>query len=440
MSATNIKAGRAFVEIIAELDPLKKSLLKGTAELRSWGQSLARVGSMISGVWATIAGSAVVGTLAASVKAFTDVGSQLNDMAGRTGVAASELQVLAFAAKQTGASLTDVEMALRNMARNGFSVSDFSVIGQSIASIEDPSARAAKALEVFGKSGTKLLPMFAELNSLRAQSAALGPILSDEDVRRADELGDAFGALGEAAKRLQAQTGSSLATPLTEVTNILTGATAAAGDLSNALGNLSGNALPGLRQFLSEDTGFMRAMAGPGSQRVRAQLSVMIGMLESLGARGRAAAQSNQALADSTETVADSMEKAADATKQMADAIESGEKRRASLVREFETPREAFERKQREIEAALAELQRTRAGGFISQEQFRGESTALHEARRRNMAKENERLARHRPAERPAPRGRDCWAAVRRRPNAKCLRKPRKPASTSPAWTEKWTA
>ena len=55
----------------------------------------------------------VLGFLAAGTAQFAEYGSQLNDMSIRTGIAASTLGELKYAAEQSGASLEDVESGVR---------------------------------------------------------------------------------------------------------------------------------------------------------------------------------------------------------------------------------------------------------------------------------------------------------------------------------------
>src|SRR5690349_2846317 len=140
----------------------------------------------------TALGGAIIAPIAGAIAHFVKFGSELNDMSARTGVAASSLAEMKFAAEQTGASLADVEAGLRKMAKEGHNVKDFDQIAATITAIEDPSARAAAAMEIFGKSGTKLLPMLANLKALREEARGAGLVPSDEAVSVADALGDAF--------------------------------------------------------------------------------------------------------------------------------------------------------------------------------------------------------------------------------------------------------
>lgn len=121
MAATSgaIRAGRAFIEIMGDDSKLQQTLKGVQTRLKNFGASIAATGGALIG-----AGSAIVAPLVGAAVAFAKAGAELDDAAGRTGVSASKLQELAFAAEQSGASLTDVEAGLRGMAKFSKQVAD----------------------------------------------------------------------------------------------------------------------------------------------------------------------------------------------------------------------------------------------------------------------------------------------------------------------------
>lgn len=383
MSAAAIKAGEAFVKISANMDSLRAGLNQAKGHLKSFGSSLSGIGSAISGMWAAVAGSAAVGALAATVKTLMDVGGQFADMSARTGLAASSLIDLAFAAGQTGATVQDLEAALRAMAKNGLNVNDFEKVGQGIASIQDPTERAARAMEVFGKSGTRLLPMFAELNTLKQQSKLLGPALTNEDVKAADSLGDSFGSLTEAVSRLGQQTATVLAPGLERLLHLMTGLVVETNKFQHA--QKSG--------FTSFATGVLGAAAGGAAGAGR-----IVG-LPDFTASGKAAMAEAKNLADAAEQ-ADGMQT------QNAKAREAAEKAAAaaarqrvefqrhinSLIQESLTPEEQFLQKQREIIDAMVDLQHAMASGMFHPKLLNAQNAGLRTALGRLQQAEAERL------------------------------------------------
>lgn len=215
MSAKEIRAGKAYVELSIR-DKLTQGLRSAWGRLKAFAgmvkTAFFAVTGAIAGITAAI--SAAVTPIVMMAKHFSDVGSELNDMAARTGVAVETLSQMKYAAEQTGASLSDVEMALRTMARKGIPVEKFDELAKAIAAIEDPSERAAAAMQIFGKSGTKLLPMLREWDDLRERAQRLGLVVTTEEAEKADELGDRFDDLGRTWDRLKVKAGASFAEPM----------------------------------------------------------------------------------------------------------------------------------------------------------------------------------------------------------------------------------
>lgn len=210
--ASEIRAGRAFVEIAAKDKGFAAGLDKAAKRLKAFGKTVTMIGGAVTAFAG--AGFAVLGKAIAS---FTESGSNLVDMAARTGASVEALSALGYAAGQTGASLDDVEKAMRKAAKAGIGPDKFEETLAAIAAIPEPAARAAKAMEVFGKSGTKLLPMGAELAALTAEAKALGLVMSGEDAKAADKLGDAWDRLKATGSALQNIVGAALAESLTKL-------------------------------------------------------------------------------------------------------------------------------------------------------------------------------------------------------------------------------
>src|SRR5690349_5888763 len=157
---SDIQAGKAHVELYVKNSALVKGLRAAQQSLQGLGTKIATIGAGM-----TAMGGAIVAPIAGAIAHFVKFGSELNDMSARTGLAASSIAELKFAAEQTGGSLEDVEAGLRNMARKGLG-NDIDAQAARISAIQDPAERAKEAIETFGKSGTKLLPMLANLKAL----------------------------------------------------------------------------------------------------------------------------------------------------------------------------------------------------------------------------------------------------------------------------------
>lgn len=235
---SDIEAGRAFVRLFLK-DDLTKALA-GT--LKSAGDSIKAAGvtAMKTGAGMTAAGLAIVTPIVGAVKHFAGFGDQLDKMSLRTGVAAPALAELGFAAEQSGADIGTVEMGVRLMQRRlvdlaqgskeaadsfailGLSATDlqglrpedqFQLIADRIAAIEDPTKRAGAALEIFGRSGTMLVPMLSDLKALRQEARDLGIVPSDEEVKNAAKVTDAINRVRRTVGAMIFDIGASLAEP-----------------------------------------------------------------------------------------------------------------------------------------------------------------------------------------------------------------------------------
>lgn len=135
-----------------------------------------------------------------------DFGAQLADQTAQTGVAVDKLMELQFAFELAGMTAKDVQPALAKLQKNiaeaatgsaqaseKFSIMGVALdeikglsadeqlmkIGDAINKIENPTQRAAMAMDIFGKSGGKLLTFFSDMgmesvrNSLGKQSAVM---------------------------------------------------------------------------------------------------------------------------------------------------------------------------------------------------------------------------------------------------------------------------
>ena len=106
-------AGKAVVEIGLNSKALTKGLSKVQAKIKKVGAGLTNIGAKI-----TAAGLAGVAPFALATKTFANFGDQIAKTARRTGVSATAISQLAFAAERSGETLKDVEGGIKRLARN----------------------------------------------------------------------------------------------------------------------------------------------------------------------------------------------------------------------------------------------------------------------------------------------------------------------------------
>lgn len=200
-----IEAGRAFVKFLLD----DKELNKGLAGIANKLQKFGAIGmASMTPVLTAFGGFAM---------AAADTGGALIDMSGRTGMSVETLSELGYVAEQTGASLEDVEKAAHFLQKNGLDPNKFQEIAEKVAEIPDPVKRAQAAMKAFGKrTGPALLPMIDGLAEGIKRARELNLVMSTEDAKAADDLGDAMGDVKDQLGALAVAMGVAVAGPLTD--------------------------------------------------------------------------------------------------------------------------------------------------------------------------------------------------------------------------------
>jgi len=242
-----IRAGRAFVELGVS-DKLTAGLRRAQKQLEAFGAGLRSVGTRLAGI-----GAAAITALLGTAKSSSDTGDMLDKMSQRTGVSVEALSELGFAADLSGTDLETLESGLRNMQRTlteaaqgsksagealgrlGLSAAQlaglspdeqFKVLAERLSQIRDPALRAALAMEVFGKAGTKLLPLMADgaagIEAMQEEARRLGLTVSTETARDAAALNDALGTLWKVLKQGVFTIGGALAPTLKDLAERIT--------------------------------------------------------------------------------------------------------------------------------------------------------------------------------------------------------------------------
>lgn len=246
VSSSVVSAGKAFVELGVDDTALQKGLNKAAAKLRAFGKVLSSIGKAFMG-----AGAAVAAPLAIMGRQFANTGADLLDMSKRTGMSVEALSALQYAAAQTGSSLEDVETATKHMqktlveAASGsegamtalaalhLQIKDFKGLNpdqqfqkltSALAALPDPTMRAGLAMQLFGRSGTSILPMIEEMDSLQARFKKLGFGETTDQAKQAKELKSAFTDVSFAARYIAVSVGSALAPTLKHLAEVVAGA------------------------------------------------------------------------------------------------------------------------------------------------------------------------------------------------------------------------
>lgn len=180
------------------------------------------------------AGAAVTGAIALSIKSFAQAGDEIQKMALRTGLTTESLSELKFALEQSGSNIEGFEKGIRRMSSFiqdgrdgltettraldslGIAVSDFdgmspeqafTTLSSALAGVEDDLTQAALAQDIFGRSGTALIPLLAQgtagIEALKQEAHDLGIVFDQDAADAAARLVDANNTLKKSFQGVQ---------------------------------------------------------------------------------------------------------------------------------------------------------------------------------------------------------------------------------------------
>ena len=216
---------------IGDLD--QKAGAASSGGLTRFGGALKTAGLAAAGLGIAAAGAAAAFGVQ-SVRKFAQAGDEIHKMAIRTGFSAETLSELRHAAALSGTDLQTLERGVARMQRTlgdasegtgaavdalgklGLKYEDlaglnpeqqFETIAARLADMEDPTLRAATAQEIFGRSGTNLLPMLADgsegLAAMRKEAHDLGIVMDEDAAASAAEFNDNMERVRGAVTRAQ---------------------------------------------------------------------------------------------------------------------------------------------------------------------------------------------------------------------------------------------
>lgn len=175
--------------------------------------------------------TAAIAGLAGLTKQAIDSADQMGDTAQRMGISTESLSALAYAAKFGDVSLEQLKGGFNQLNKSIVESTDanskaagafkylgvetknadgslrktdevFKDVADKLSKMPDGASKAAVAMEVFGKSGTEMLPMLNMgkdgLEEFRLEAESLGLILSQETADQAGDFNDSIDRVGNA--------------------------------------------------------------------------------------------------------------------------------------------------------------------------------------------------------------------------------------------------
>lgn len=217
---------RLAVSLDLQTASFERGSKKAQAEAKTLRNTMSKAAGAISTAFAGLVSIQVVQQFRDMTRAAIDAAGGLGEEAAALGVTTAELQEYRYAATQVGLEQAEMDKGLEQLTRRlgeaaqgtkapqealerlGISMAQISgktagevlpLIADGMAKIEDPTQRAAIAVDLFGRAGQKLATLLAggsaEVNKLRDAAHELGIVLSDEDIQHADEVADKLSAL-----------------------------------------------------------------------------------------------------------------------------------------------------------------------------------------------------------------------------------------------------
>jgi hypothetical protein len=196
------------------------------------------IGNVISGA---------VNQISSFVSRISSAFDSFNDLSARTGIGVEALQGYSLAAKLAGVDTAEFGAAVQRLGvtigkatpgdnldkslrainlsvaqlRGLSPEQQFSAIGEAISGLPTAADRAAAAVEIFGKQGAALAPLFREgaasIEELRDRAERLGIIVDETQLNNIGEMNDAFDLARATVEGIAGQVIGNLAPAVTAV-------------------------------------------------------------------------------------------------------------------------------------------------------------------------------------------------------------------------------
>jgi hypothetical protein len=222
-------------------------------KLKAADKAVDGLSSKLGNLTSLIGGALTIGAIKSFVGGMVDAADQINDTSAQLGISGRELQRWSYAAGLSGGSTQDVATAFKILEKNaaggnkafkdvGVSAADLKdglndpaalmhKVGEGIAGIKNPADRTKAALELLGRGGAKLIPVFSEgaegVDKMLDELDDLGGGYSDSALAALDALGDDMHRLDTATTSLKSRIAVILVPAITKMVEVATKWTAA---------------------------------------------------------------------------------------------------------------------------------------------------------------------------------------------------------------------
>lgn len=215
------KLGSLLIELGLDSAKFRSGTRQAQREMSTFQRGMAGSANLVKGALVGMVSALSVDMFATAIKNGLDYAASLGEVSKQLGVTTNTLQEYRYAATQVGVTQEEMEAGLARLTRTlGTSPEKFEALGIAIrganGEIEDAgeilpriaeayrnagseAERARILYELFGRTGQKFAPLFAEgaqgINNLRDAAHRLGIVLSSEQIAKADETADKLEAV-----------------------------------------------------------------------------------------------------------------------------------------------------------------------------------------------------------------------------------------------------
>jgi hypothetical protein len=250
--------------VITAEDRATATLKRVSAEFGGLGRAALSAAGMLTGFGSALS----VGVIVSQVKAVADLQDRFGKLAQQTGIGVQSLTELDYAAKLSDVSTEDLSTGITRLTSKMGDVAQGSKeaaavfdslgvkvknndgtlrsseevlkdIAQRFSEFADGSTKTAYAVEIFGRSGAKLIPMLNSgrdgLAEMADEARALGVVFDEKAAKAAERFNDNLTRLGQAAQGLKIELLQGLIPPLYEITQRFIEARAAGIDFIDSL-------------------------------------------------------------------------------------------------------------------------------------------------------------------------------------------------------------
>ena len=236
---------------LAGLETGLKRVEDMTARTARHIEGLNSVVSTLTAGFAALGGALTVGALAGQVRAVADLQDRMGKLAQQTGIGVSALSELDYAAKLSDVSTDELSAGITRLTAKMGDVAQGSKeaaaifdslgvqvrgsdgalrsaedvlkdIAERFSEFADGSTKTAYAVELFGRSGAKLIPLLNSgrdgLAEMAGEARQLGVVFDEQATKAAERFNDNLTRLEKSAEGLKVQLLQGLIPPLADLT------------------------------------------------------------------------------------------------------------------------------------------------------------------------------------------------------------------------------